>query len=143
MEFFRDNEPSVSRMEIVDTGGRRRFSDAAKIAIVAESYLGVKQVSATARRHGITRYQLYDWRKAFKAGQLRAGEEVGGFVPAVVVAETVPCVATAICPPVQSAPPLLTAGRMEVVSTNGRRVIVDWNGEVDALLQIVRGLETL
>jgi len=37
----------------------------------------------------------------------------------------------------------LSRGRMEVVSTNGRRVIVDRDVDVDALLRILRGLETL
>ncbi len=32
---------------------------------------------------------------------------------------------------------------MEVLSTNGRRVIVDREVDVDALLRILRGLETL
>ena len=53
MDIIRDREP-VSRLDVVDTGRRRRFSDEAKLAIVAESYRGPKQVSATARRHGIT-----------------------------------------------------------------------------------------
>jgi len=48
----------VSRMEIVDSGRRRRFSNEAKLAIVAESYSAPRQVTATARRHGITRFQL-------------------------------------------------------------------------------------
>jgi transposase len=32
---------------------------------------------------------------------------------------------------------------MEVVSANGRRVIVDGDVDVEALLRIIRGLETL
>ncbi|ESY63174.1 hypothetical protein X743_33395 [Mesorhizobium sp. LNHC252B00] len=35
------------------------------------------------------------------------------------------------------------AGRIEVVSANGRRVIVDRDVDVEALLRIMRGLETL
>jgi len=34
-------------------------------------------------------------------------------------------------------------GRIEVVALNGRRVIVDSAVDVDALLRIMRGLETL
>ena len=63
MDIIRDRGP-VSRLDVVDSGRRRRFSDEAKLAIVAESYRGPKQVSATARRHGITRFQLNSWRKA-------------------------------------------------------------------------------
>ena len=34
-------------------------------------------------------------------------------------------------------------GRIEIVSTNGRRVMVDRDVEVEVLLRILRGLETL
>ena len=143
MEFFKDAAASVSRMEIVETGSRRRFSDAAKVAIVAESYRGGSHVTATARRHGITRYQLYGWRKAFEEGRLIGSEEVSGFVPALVVPETEPVVAAAVRQNELAALSGSSSRRMEVVSANGRRVILDWDGEVDGLLQVVRGLETL
>lgn len=39
--------------------------------------------------------------------------------------------------------PVVGSGRMEVLSANGRRVIVDRDVDVDALLRILRGLETL
>jgi transposase len=83
MDIIRDRGP-ISRLDMVDSGRRRRFSDEAKLAIVAESYRGPKQVSATARRHGITRFQLNSWRKAQKDGRLGAGSWEG-FVPALVV----------------------------------------------------------
>jgi len=81
MDIIRDRGP-VSRLDVVDSGRRRRFSDEAKLAIVAESYRGPKQVSATARRHGITRFQLNSWRKAHREGRLGAGSWEG-FVPAL------------------------------------------------------------
>ena len=34
-------------------------------------------------------------------------------------------------------------GRIEIVSANGRRVLVDGDVEVEVLLRILRGLETL
>jgi transposase len=34
-------------------------------------------------------------------------------------------------------------GRIEIVSQNGRRVLVDGGVQVEALLRILRGLETL
>lgn len=39
-----EKRPQVSRMEIVDSGRRRRFSKEAKLAIVAESYSAPRQV---------------------------------------------------------------------------------------------------
>jgi transposase len=131
MDVYTDTP--VSRLEIVDRGGRRRFTDEAKLRIVAESYSGRRLGSATARKYGITRSQLADWRNA--AGVGRFGPvSTEGFVPAVVVPEAS-----------SGAESLISsgAGRIEIVSTNGRRVIVDSDVDVSALLRIVRGLETL
>jgi transposase len=140
MDIIRDREP-VSRLDVVDTGRRRRFSNEAKLAIVAESYRGPKQVSATARRHGITRFQLNSWRKAHREGRLGAGSW-DGFVPALVVpdarAPLEPSGPTASVPHPPRGP-----GRMDVVTANGRHVTVDRDVDVDALLRIIRGLEAL
>jgi len=120
-------------MEVVETGRRRRWPVATKLRIVEESYGGPRLVSATARRHGISNQLLQQWRRAWREGRL-GGEAAGGFVPALIVPE----------PPAAVAPPAPeAAGRLEVVSANGRRVIVDGAVDVAALLRIVRALETL
>ena len=140
MDIIRDRGP-VSRLDVVDSGRRRRFSDEAKLAIVAESYRGPKQVSATARRHGITRFQLNSWRKAHREGRLGAGSW-DGFVPALVVPDArTPLEPSGPNVPMQHPPRGL--GRMEVVTANGRQVIVDRDVDVDALLRIIRALEAL
>jgi transposase len=140
MDIIRDRGP-VSRLDVVDSGRRRRFSDEAKLAIVAESYRGPKQVSATARRHGITRFQLNSWRKAHREGRLGAGS-CDGFVPALVVPDArAPLEPSGPMAPAQHPPRGL--GRMEVVTANGRQVTVDRDVDIDALLRIVRGLEAL
>jgi transposase len=141
MDLMNDLTGHFSRMEIVDSGRRRRFTDEAKLAIVAESYNGPRQVTATAQRHGITRWQLNAWRRAAREGRL-VHRSTNGFVPAIVVAEPVvantPPAATVAVPP-----PASDHGRMEVVSANDRRVIVGRDVDVDVLLRIMRGLETL
>jgi transposase len=141
MDITSDLSGRFSRMEIVDSGRRRRFTDEAKLAIVAESYAGARQVTATAQRHEITRWQLNAWRRAAREGRL-VRHLAKGFVPAIVVAEPV----VASTPPAETVAvptPITDQGRMEVVSANGRRVIVDRNVDVDVLLRIMRGLETL
>ena len=127
MDSLTDSRP-ISRLEIVDTGRRRRWSAEAKVRIVEESLSAPRQVSATARRHGISNQVLFSWRKAYRAGRLGAP---AGFVPAMIVGETAAIVGAAI------------GGRIEIVSTNGRRVIADCDVEVGTLLRILRGLETL
>jgi transposase len=117
----------ISRLEIVDTGRRRRWSDEAKVRIVEESLSGPRLASATARRHGISNQLLFSWRKAYRAGRLGAPP---GFVPAMIVPE----------PPKGGGSGY---GRIEIVSTNGRRVMVDRDVEMEVLLRILRGLETL
>lgn len=139
MDIITDRGP-VSRLDVVDSGRRRRFSDEAKLAIVAESYRGPKQVSATARRHGITRFQLNSWRKAHREGRLGAGSW-DGFVPALVVPDAHALLEPS---PTASVPHLPRGlGRMDVVTANGRHVIVDRDVDVDALLRIIQSLEAL
>ncbi|MPR13298.1 MULTISPECIES: IS66-like element accessory protein TnpA [Hyphomicrobiales] len=121
----------MDRVEIVDTGRRRRFSKEMKLQIVAESYSEPGLCATTARRHGISRSQLYEWRRLARAWQLDVASPVDGFVPALLM------------PEVEAAGSLPNAGRMEVVSANGRRVIVDRDVDVEALLRIMRGLEVL
>jgi|SRR5665213_2236903 len=69
----------ISRLEIVDTGRRRRWSEAGKLRVVEESLSSPRLASATARRHGISNQLLFAWRKAYRAGRLGVP---AGFVPA-------------------------------------------------------------
>jgi transposase len=57
-----------------------------------------------------------------------------GFVPAVIVPEI-----TATIGPLM----VESRGRIEIVTTNGRRLIVDRDVDVEALLRIVQALERL
>lgn len=118
----------ISRLEIVDTGRRRRWTGQEKLRIVEESFSGPRLASTTARRHGISNQLLFAWRKAFREGRLG---ETPGFVPAVIVPAQ----------PEKGTGP--ACSRMEIVSANGRRIVVDCSVDVETLLRIVRGLETL
>ncbi|MFT4161535.1 IS66-like element accessory protein TnpA [Shinella sp.] len=125
MDMLTDSR-AVSRLEIVETGRRRRWSDAEKLRIVEESLSGPRLASATARRHGISNQLLFAWRKAYRAGRLG---EIDGFIPAAIVPER----------PVWSGGS--GCGRIEIVVANGRRVVVDRDVAVEALIRIVRALE--
>ncbi|MCK1345270.1 MULTISPECIES: transposase [unclassified Bradyrhizobium] len=58
---------SVSRLEILEgPSGRRVRSEAETARIAAESLLPGVQVSEVARKHGVTRWQVYDWRRRFR-----------------------------------------------------------------------------
>ena len=109
------------------------LAHAEKLRIVEESFSGPRLVSATARHHGLSKQLLFSWRKAYREGQLGSCQ-VGGFVPARIVSE--------VQSTTERAAPTAT-GTLEVVTANGRRVIVDRNVDVAVLLRIMRGLETL
>jgi transposase len=75
----------VERLEVVETGRRRRWSEDEKFKIVVESLQGPRQVAATARRYGLSRSLLLRWRRAFHPEPKAATAEQKGFVPAWVV----------------------------------------------------------
>ena len=61
----------VSRLEVIEgPTGRRRRTKAERARIAAESLVPGMSVADVARRHGTTRWQVYDWRKELRTGQL-------------------------------------------------------------------------
>lgn len=71
------NEGYAGRLEVVEgPTGRRRRSDAERARIAAEGLLPGVRVADVARRHGVTRWQVYDWRKQLRSGRLALPESV-------------------------------------------------------------------
>jgi transposase len=67
----------VSRLEVIEgPSGRRRRTKAERARIAAESLLPGASVADVARRHGTTRWQVYDWRRKLRAGRLVVPESV-------------------------------------------------------------------
>jgi len=63
---------------------RRDWSDEEKLAIIAESFSTTTSISAVARRYGINKNQLFQWRRQFREGAFdQAGSERIDFVPVV------------------------------------------------------------
>src|ERR1700753_3777149 len=79
----------IERLEVVDTGRRRRWSEDEKLKIVLESLQAPRQVAATARRDGGSRSLLLRLRGSFRPEPKDAVHQPG-FVPAIVVAESGP-----------------------------------------------------
>ena len=119
----------VRRLEVVESGRRRRWSEDEKLRIVAESLSGPRLVLATARRHGISPGLLYTWRRAFRVKPIGVEGSAPGFVPAIVVAEAQPGTARS------------GLGRMEIVVAKVRRIIVDAGVDAAALARVVAVLE--
>ena len=68
-------------------GGQRRWTEAEKARIVAESRVPGATVVGVAARHGISTWSLSRWRRCAREGSLPAPKPGGaapGFVPVVV-----------------------------------------------------------
>jgi transposase len=71
------SDGGVSRLEVIEgPTGRRRRTKAERARIAAESLVPGASVTDVARRHGTTRWQVYDWRKKLRTGQLVVPESV-------------------------------------------------------------------
>jgi transposase len=111
----------VERLEVVETGRRRRWSEDEKLKIVVESLQAPRQVAATARRYGISRSLLLRWRRSFRPEPKDATEQQMGFVPARVIPES-----RAAPGPVEAA----GGGAIEIEFASGARMRI--TGAVDA-----------
>jgi transposase len=121
----------TERLEVVETGRRRRWSEDEKLRIVLESLEKPRAISSTARRHGISRSLLVMWRRALRAEPMGAGMQQTGFVRAVVTtAERVAAESSG-----------LTTGRMVIEIGKDRRVIVDAGVDAGALARVLAILE--
>ncbi len=120
----------VARLDVVDSGRRRRWSDAEKFRIVSESLSGPRLGSSTARRYGISPSLLFAWRRALQVVAVAKGAAEGAFVPVKVTAEPRSAVAADA-----------SSGRVEIVLRDGRRVLVETGIDVVALARLVAVLE--
>jgi transposase len=121
----------VERLGVVETGRRRRWTDDEKLKIVLESMQAPRSISSTARRHGISRSLLLNWRRSFCTEPDGAAGEKSGFVPAMVVADPAP----------SAAPAVPASGRMVIEIGKDRRVIVDAGVDAGALARVLAILE--
>jgi transposase len=119
------------RLEVVETGRRRRWSENEKQRIVLESLQGPRQASSTARRYGISPSLLFAWRRSMQVERRDGGDAAPSFVPAMVVPDD----------PGAASPGVAGKGRMVIVLGNGRRVIVDAGVDTAALVRVIEVLE--
>jgi len=67
----------VSRLEVIEgPSGRRQRTQAERALIAAASMVPGVKVADVARKHGTTRWQVYDWRKQLRKGNLVLPESV-------------------------------------------------------------------
>jgi len=115
---------------VADT--RRRWSEDEKQAIIAEALQPGVNVSAVARRHGITPNFLFRWRKA---AQTEAKPAVApAFLP-VSVTEPTKSAETSWDRSASEGP--AADSRIEIELTNGRRVRVGPGADMGALKRVL------
>ena len=105
------DEKSV-RLPSGPAASRRRWSEAEKRRIVAESYQPGVSVSVVARRNDVNANLVFNWRRRFR--------ERGGLVPVIVEPDRM-----LPPPPDAGSSAVPAAGRMEIALADGSRVIVD------------------
>ena len=140
--------PKTSRLDVISTGARRRWTLEEKHRIVAESYSGPRLVSVTARRNGLSASQLFTWRRLAREGRLVEADETTVFAPAIIRGESLAGSQTSAPEHVVAAenvpsPSCLTnaSGRIEIVLMHGHRVIVDTGVDAAALRRVLDVLE--
>ena len=89
-----------------------------------------RAISSTARRYGISRSLLLNWRRSFCREPEGAAGHRSGFVPAMVVVDPMP-----------SASATPTSGHMVIEIGKDRRVIVDAGVDSAALARVLAILE--
>ena len=131
---------------------RRRWTPEQKAALVAEVEAEGGQVTAVARRHGISASLLYNWRSAWKAAALTVrGTAVrrAEFVQLGVVADasgdspTAPLATGVVCPRGAGLTLAERVGVIEIDLPDGVRVRVDSGVNEKTLRRVlaaVRGL---
>ncbi len=121
---------------------RRRWSEAQKRQIVAETHEPGVSVPMVAQRYNLNANQVFRWRRLFREAERAGG--TGRFVPVIV--EGAPgheAGAAALSP--QSDDDVTVGvpatGRIEIVLSSDRRVIVDRAVDSSALSRVIAVLE--
>ena len=129
------HRPQIEVLSAADGVRRRQWADEDKLRIVLESFVGHRQVSATARRHGICRSLLTIWRRQYRNGELGASRPVSfapSFSPVTVTGDTPASRPEPVDPPDPS-----QNSQVEIALPNGRRLIVAPGIEMGALARIL------
>lgn len=137
-----DTVAGVGSEVMTGGGGRRRWSSADKARIVRESLEPGAVGCEVARRHGLTRWQLYDWRRKARAaaGQAKptrpkrngstskAVEALPAFAPVVMAAPAMPL------------PPTACEGSLVEIAIGGVSVRVRGVVDVEGLVAVLHAV---
>lgn len=121
----------VGRLEVLEgPTGRRVRSASDKARIAAESLMPGVQVSTIARKHGTTRWQIYDWRRRLRQGQLALPESQEPLFAPLLVEE-------APSPRLTPKPPKSAAAKVEIAIDG---MVIRTTVDVEQLAQVIRAV---
>jgi len=121
----------AGRLEFLEgPTGRRVRSDGEKARIVAESLVPGVQVTEVARKHGVTRWQVYDWRRRVRRGQLALPESMAPMFAPLMVEET-------SAPERTMRPPKGTPAKVEIVIDD---MVIRTAVDLEHLPQVIRAV---
>lgn len=121
----------VGRLEVVEgPTGRRVRTASEKARIAAESLMPGSQVTAVARKHGATRWQVYDWRRRLRQGQLALPESQEPLFAALLVEE-------APSPRLTTKPPKSAPEKIEIVVDDA---VIRTAVDIEQLAQVIRAV---
>ena len=122
--------------------GRRRWSTADKLRIVAETQEPGVLIRAVAARHDVCASLLFTWRRQAREGVLTAASEMAMFVPVQMTGPS-PAASVPSNPAPHSVSPLRSAsasGLIEIELGNGRQVRVGSDVNLGALRRVLAAL---
>ena len=121
----------AGRVEVLEgPTGRRVRSEADKSRIAAESLMPGVQVAAVARKHGVTRWQVYDWRRRLRRGQLALPESMAPMFAQLMVDES-------SAPQRRMRPPKSTPAKVEIVIDD---MVIRTAVDLEHLPQVIRAV---
>ena len=134
----------MDRVEVITRVERRRkWTDAEKAAVLAETDAPGRNVAAVARKHGIARSVVYNWRSARRAQAIAAIPGAGPveFIPICVIGQDQGVKPSeSVSAPTPSSE---SGGMIEVELASGARVRVDGQVNERALCRVLRALKSL
>ncbi|MFC0202640.1 IS66-like element accessory protein TnpA [Paracoccus rhizosphaerae] len=125
------SHPHIEVLSAADGVRRRHWSDEDKLRIVEESFVGHRQVAATARRHGMCRSLLTTWRRQYRNGALEGSRPVS-FAPVSIVKEAPTAPIDRLGPY-----PARRDWQVEIALPNGRRLMVPGEVSSEALARLL------
>ena len=142
MSISEENPGAEGDGGVVRSRRRRRWSEAQKRQIVAETHEPGVSVPMVAQRYNLNANQVFRWRRLFREAERAGG--AGRFVPVIVEAAPGHEVGAAAMSPQSDDDVTIGApatGRIEIVLSGDRRVIVDRAVDASALARVIAVLE--